>query len=124
MKTAWLTAATSCQAPTRISGSPTSCTQRGISTFRGLSGAIAAIVPSARDHGAKLRANRPQSSPLTAAVGYPGSVIAPRQRQRRRRRTARRRRDPRRLRLLVGLAVAVVAVIVLGTLLHSGSGRS
>ena len=58
------------------------------------------------------------------AVGYPGSVIATRQRQRRRRRTTRRRRDPRRLRLVAGLVVALVAVVVLVTLLRSGSGGS
>src|SRR4051812_49734622 len=44
MNIAWLTADMNCQAPTRISGSPTSWTQRGIRTFRGASGGIAAIL--------------------------------------------------------------------------------
>src|SRR6476661_3543784 len=46
MNIAWLTADMNCQAPTRISGSPTSWTQRGIRTIRGVSGGIAAILPT------------------------------------------------------------------------------
>ncbi|TMB85801.1 MAG: hypothetical protein E6J45_14970 [Chloroflexi bacterium] len=50
------------------------------------------------------------------------AIFAAGGRQRRRRRTTRRRRDPRRLRLIAGLAVTLVVLIVVGTLLHSGSG--
>ena len=107
MKTAWLTAELNCQAPTTISGSPTSCTQRGISIFRGLSGDIPAMLPTAS---ALARVAAPALS--AAHLGYPGRMLATRQRQRRRRRTV-RRRNPHRMRRLVVAGALVAAVLML-----------
>jgi hypothetical protein len=73
-----------------------------------------------------LRAIVPTASPGTGLeegidhLGYPGAVIATRQRQHRRRRSV-RRRDPRRLRRIAVAAAVLVVAIGVVLVVHSGS---
>src|SRR6478736_7587208 len=80
MNSAWLTADRNCQAPTTISGSPTSWTQRGIRTFRVASGGIAAILttgPPGTRPGLIWTGDRDPSATAPATAHRPTARPAP-----------------------------------------------